>query len=171
METIKLKCQNCNGTLDVDPNREVISCPYCGEKTLVPESDEVKIAKSNNSTKEILSVEETKRTIHHDSALRDIEKDKNLTEIELKKLSIKEKENESKNELITCIFAGILTLAFYIVVFVFITIDSQHRETTRNDIFHVISYHQSQLFGQYPHGNVVGSAQHFAVGVYPQRFG
>ena len=63
METIKLVCQNCQGTLDVDPNREVISCPYCGEKTLFPESDEVKIAKIENDTSQLSLITRHKNII------------------------------------------------------------------------------------------------------------
>ena len=59
METIRLKCNNCQGTLDIDPNREVLSCPYCGEKTLVPESDEVKIEKIKGDT--LKSIEKIKQ--------------------------------------------------------------------------------------------------------------
>lgn len=43
MATISLKCKECGGVLEVDADREVLSCPYCGSKELFLESDEVKI--------------------------------------------------------------------------------------------------------------------------------
>lgn len=43
MRTISLKCKDCNGTLDISEDQEIIFCPYCGSKNLIIESDEVKI--------------------------------------------------------------------------------------------------------------------------------
>jgi DNA-directed RNA polymerase subunit RPC12/RpoP len=39
MRTIQLKCNNCGGRLDVDQDRTIAFCSYCGEKMLV--DDEV----------------------------------------------------------------------------------------------------------------------------------
>lgn len=44
MEEIKklsLICEKCGGVLQVDAGKEVMACPYCGNKTLILESDEV----------------------------------------------------------------------------------------------------------------------------------
>lgn len=43
--TIKLRCEECNGILEVDRDRQILSCPYCGSKKFVQESDEVTIAR------------------------------------------------------------------------------------------------------------------------------
>lgn len=45
MKTKKLICESCGGTMEVDADKSIISCPYCGSKELIEESDEVKIAK------------------------------------------------------------------------------------------------------------------------------
>lgn len=42
---ISLKCEDCLGTMDIDENREIISCPYCGSKKIIPISDAVRIEK------------------------------------------------------------------------------------------------------------------------------
>ena len=42
---ISLKCEACNGMMDVDEDREILTCPYCGSKNLIPISDAVKIEK------------------------------------------------------------------------------------------------------------------------------
>lgn len=44
---IKLTCEDCNGVLEIDASRTVLTCPYCGSKKLIPESDEVTIARIN----------------------------------------------------------------------------------------------------------------------------
>lgn len=50
MNKITLVCQNCNGTLEVGAEQNVLCCHYCGQKTLVAESDEVKIARMQTNT-------------------------------------------------------------------------------------------------------------------------
>lgn len=61
MERLQLKCVDCGGIMEVDPNRKILSCPYCGSRQLMVDSDEVQIArinaevekvKSNNSVKQ-----------------------------------------------------------------------------------------------------------------------
>ena len=32
---IKLRCENCGGTLQTDANHKILCCPYCQSKTLV----------------------------------------------------------------------------------------------------------------------------------------
>lgn len=45
METISLRCKECGGTIEVDSSKNVTFCPYCGSKSIIPESDQVKIAR------------------------------------------------------------------------------------------------------------------------------
>lgn len=45
METISLKCKECGGIIDADPSKSVMFCPYCGSKAMIPESDQVRIAR------------------------------------------------------------------------------------------------------------------------------
>ena len=42
MAIITMICEACNGRLEVDENRRVIFCPYCGAKKMIIESDDVK---------------------------------------------------------------------------------------------------------------------------------
>lgn len=44
---VKLVCEDCGGTMDIDSNKEIMMCPFCGSKKIILESDEVKIAKAN----------------------------------------------------------------------------------------------------------------------------
>ena len=43
--TVKLTCSDCGGTMDIDADKNVILCPFCGSKKIILESDDVKIAK------------------------------------------------------------------------------------------------------------------------------
>ena len=45
METISLKCKNCGGIIEADASKNILSCPYCGAKEMIPESDQVRIAR------------------------------------------------------------------------------------------------------------------------------
>lgn len=70
-KTISLVCEKCKGTMTVDKDRSVLRCPYCGSAELIPENDNVKIAKIKNDTQK---------------------------EIELKKLEFQERERQRKYE-------------------------------------------------------------------------
>ena len=48
---VSLKCKSCNGTMEVDPEREILSCPYCGSRDLLVESDAVRIEQIKSQTK------------------------------------------------------------------------------------------------------------------------
>lgn len=43
--TVKLTCSDCGGTMNIDADKKVLLCPFCGSKKIILESDEVKIAK------------------------------------------------------------------------------------------------------------------------------
>lgn len=49
-KTIRLKCQDCNGVMDVDESKMIAFCPYCGSKKLILESDVVKVEKIKSQT-------------------------------------------------------------------------------------------------------------------------
>lgn len=60
---IRLKCQDCNGTLEIDEKREIAICPYCGSKNLIPESDNVKIERMRtNAYKDVELGKKTEET-------------------------------------------------------------------------------------------------------------
>lgn len=51
-EIVKMKCSECGGAMDINSNREVICCPFCGSKNLIVESDYVKVEKEKLKTSE-----------------------------------------------------------------------------------------------------------------------
>ena len=54
MPTISLRCKSCGGIMVADGGREIVSCPYCGSKELIEDSDEVKKSKAWYKTYEHL---------------------------------------------------------------------------------------------------------------------
>ena len=52
MEVRKLKCHQCGGAIQLDDDRQVLFCPYCGSQELLidNDSDEVKIARITSRT-------------------------------------------------------------------------------------------------------------------------
>ena len=67
--TIKLRCEECNGILEVDLEKQILSCPYCGSKKFVQESDEVTIARIDKQ-KAIDKMRHEKEMKEYDEELR-----------------------------------------------------------------------------------------------------
>ena len=73
-KTIKLTCEDCGGEMNIEAGRNVLTCPYCGSKKLIAESDEVTIARINKeSDAERMKFEKEKR--EYEEELR-VKKDK-----------------------------------------------------------------------------------------------
>lgn len=60
---ITMKCQDCGATMDIDPEKQIIYCPYCGSKHLIEESDDVKKARLDKDVR-----------IHESDNAADVEK-------------------------------------------------------------------------------------------------
>lgn len=75
-EIIKLRCEDCDGTMMIDSNREVISCPYCGSKKIILDSDEVKIEKIRAARELNVLDKQTEREIK--ILDKQIEREKNI---------------------------------------------------------------------------------------------
>jgi len=58
MDRIKLKCKNCDGTLEVDEEQEVLHCPYCGSSEIIKLADEVAIQKIKSKTEKEIKFKE-----------------------------------------------------------------------------------------------------------------
>lgn len=97
VQIAKLKCQECNGIMEVDSDKQVMMCPYCGSKNLIMESDDVKIEKIR-SEKDIT-----------------IERQRGDVEIEKIKLENAEKKRVDRNQTITLVFVIIIGIVLYIL--------------------------------------------------------
>lgn len=91
--TMQLKCKNCGGVMSIDPNRQIMSCPYCDSRELMVESDNVKI--QNIKSKAYTAVENTKNFIH-----RDIEYGKLKTQKDIEKIKANKETFDQKIGLI-----------------------------------------------------------------------
>ncbi len=99
-KTFQMRCKSCNGVMNVDDERKVLICPYCGSKELIAESNEVTIERIRSRTyKEI----EFKKLEHED------EKEKRLEEKERNEAFSKSKLSTAS--LVFAIICGIMTLA------------------------------------------------------------
>lgn len=74
---IKMRCENCGAEMEVDQDKRMIYCPYCGSKTLVEESDEVKKAKLDSATR--IHEADKNAEISHDKLNADISEARNKT--------------------------------------------------------------------------------------------
>lgn len=76
-KTIKITCEDCGGVMEVDSNKTILTCPYCGSKKLITESDEVTIARINKEAdSERMRYDKEKR--EYEEELR-VKKDKEET--------------------------------------------------------------------------------------------
>lgn len=86
---IKMRCDDCGGTMEVDKELDIMSCPYCNSKKIFLDSDDVKI-----------------------------EKVKANKEIELEKIANKQM-NTMDNKMLTVIGLMIAFLVFFILIITF----------------------------------------------------
>ena len=104
----KLKCKNCNGTLEITDDKEISFCPYCGTKFLHSESDKVKIAKQKNEA-------HAKIEMHK----QDVSKD-----IEIAKLNheFKKRHEETKDTILSLIVGIGMVLAIVLIIFILVNL-------------------------------------------------
>ena len=48
---IRLRCQDCDGIMEIDEKREVKLCPFCGSKEIIIEGDKVKVPRINSESR------------------------------------------------------------------------------------------------------------------------
>lgn len=59
-KTIQLRCAACGGTLEVKEDSQILTCPYCGAKELIIESDDVKKERIRAKAKKEMELEKLK---------------------------------------------------------------------------------------------------------------
>ena len=60
-QKIRMNCQKCGATTDLDADKQILFCPFCGAKELIVESDYIKEARIKASMNEKIA-EEKRRT-------------------------------------------------------------------------------------------------------------
>lgn len=61
MKMISLTCESCGGTMEVDPAKESIVCPYCGNKVLIQKTDYARMEYERLSARARVEEEAEKR--------------------------------------------------------------------------------------------------------------
>ena len=69
--TIRLQCHNCGGELTIDPQKEILACPFCGSKELITDSDVVEVEKIRQQSAKIMS-EKSKNVPHTETAKQEL---------------------------------------------------------------------------------------------------
>lgn len=109
--TVLLKCPACGGVMEVSMDRQVISCPYCGSKKLILESDNVKIERIRGDVQRDVTHEE--QQANRDISISEHNRDIEMSEIEMKKEVSKNRNDTVQIVAILIIFALALALSFY----------------------------------------------------------
>ena len=107
MKTRKMKCNECGGTLELNEDRDIICCPYCGSKELIEESDEVKIERIKSKTR----LKEKELHYKHEEELNKISDNE-----------VKIRRDDNKTDRYKIIYSGFLglLLLFLIIAMIFV---------------------------------------------------
>ena len=64
VRTIRLRCRNCDGTMEADAENRILTCPYCGSRELIVESEAIRLEKlrAKQAQEEAARAEEEKST-------------------------------------------------------------------------------------------------------------
>ena len=101
MATIQLKCKSCNGTMNLDEEREVLFCPYCGSKEIFAESDSIKRERIRAKT-------------YKDVVLRSKEIDRQMR---LEEMRVEERDKKRSLIIAAIVFAFVVILIAFCVVY------------------------------------------------------
>ena len=107
---IHLKCSSCGGSMSVDAERTVLTCPYCGASDLINESDSVTIQRvKSNAYREV--------QLGQQQTTKDIELARLQTELEKAKTDLKKNKNEAMSSVWMIIaFFGMFALIVWIAM-------------------------------------------------------
>lgn len=119
---VKMRCSNCDGMLEYDADKEIMSCPFCGSKEIVLEADVVKIKRiENDANVKIKSIElqskEREKTIDSETRIRLEELEAQKLEYEnaliLEKMKMRERKERHESTQLT-----ILSIVIWVVVII-----------------------------------------------------
>lgn len=77
---VQLRCKNCNGEMDVDEDRPILMCPFCGSQEIVLEGDKVTIQRiKSKAYKEVeLGKQQTYRDVELGKKELELKGDNNI---------------------------------------------------------------------------------------------
>ncbi len=100
---ITLRCEKCGGIMNIDPEREIVSCPYCGSRKLIKYSDEVTVESIRAKTK-----------LKKQSIISDADVEKHRIYKEVKQAEIDERRRDKKRDIIKNAIIGVVALVMYL---------------------------------------------------------
>ena len=106
---ISLKCSQCNGVLTVDSNRTVLSCPYCGNQSLIIENDAVTIERIRNATQKEVEMEKIR-------SRKQVEMEKISQDAQFRQKALEKEERDEEKALVRKFRKGVLS-KFLLVAF------------------------------------------------------
>ena len=83
VKTVKLRCKDCGGSLEIDSERKIFICPFCGSREILLDSDDVEIQKIQSGAYK--DVEFYRTDAYRDVELKRLEMER---EIELSRLGL-----------------------------------------------------------------------------------
>ena len=105
-----LKCGSCGGTMTVDADRPVLTCPYCGASDLINESDNVTIQRVKSKAYRDVQLGQQQTT-------KEIELAKLQAELEKAKKDLKKAKNDSSASVkMILAFFGMCALIVWIIL-------------------------------------------------------
>lgn len=60
VKKMQVRCDNCSGVMEIDKERPILLCPYCGSKELIIESDEITAQRIKSSAYKEVEFEKQK---------------------------------------------------------------------------------------------------------------
>lgn len=103
--TIDMRCEDCGGVMSVDRDRRTITCPYCGSKKMVAESEEVKLARIWKETE----LKKQRMEYEMEITKRQMEREEKNAEWK-RKMEEKQKEDRGATITIICCIVFVIVL-------------------------------------------------------------
>ncbi len=75
-EIRKMVCDNCQAVIEMDEEKDILYCPYCGSKELIIESDNVRIEKLRTNAQKQVALDKNQKSLERAR----IKKEKDLAE-------------------------------------------------------------------------------------------
>lgn len=108
-KVLHLKCSSCGGSMSVDADRPVLTCPYCGAADLLNESDDVTIQRVKSKAYRDVQ-------LGQQQTAKDIELARLQAELEKAKTDLKKSKNSSMAPVwMILAFFGMFALIVWII--------------------------------------------------------
>ena len=125
-QRIHMECKNCHGMMDIDSNREIMTCPFCGSQDIIIKSDAVKVQEIKAQAYKEVELEKSENfklvEEHKHDTYKEVELGLKQLEIEKQRMEYEQKKEEEKRNfnqviLIWGILIGVMLFIMLISAF------------------------------------------------------